>query len=116
MFILGKAKGKWRVKPIRHYDLMEELWAADRATGQGVGTARQVRRRIESQSFNVNLNEEHMEYCQSHPHFSRRLKKLFHHHHWWILTVQLPLIQHHVHLLPETHHLGDKKEKPPWWT
>jgi len=34
---------KWRVKPIKHYDYMEELWAVDRATGQGVGTARQVR-------------------------------------------------------------------------
>jgi len=55
-------EAKWRVKPIRHYDLMEELWAADRGTGQGVGTAHQVRRCIESQSFNVDLNEDHLEY------------------------------------------------------
>jgi len=33
---------KWRVTNIRHYDLMEELWAADRATGGGVRTARQA--------------------------------------------------------------------------
>jgi len=33
---------KWRVTNIRHYDLMEELWAADRATGGGVRTVRQA--------------------------------------------------------------------------
>jgi len=56
---------------------MEELWAADRATGQGVGTARQVRRRIESQSFNVNLNEEHMEYVPEPPTFQQETKEAF---------------------------------------
>jgi len=35
---------KWKVINIRHYDLMEELWAADKATGGGVRTARQARR------------------------------------------------------------------------
>jgi len=60
---------KWRVKPIRHYDLMEELWVADQATGQGVGTARQVRRHIESQSFNMDLNEYHLEYVPEPPTF-----------------------------------------------
>ncbi|KAL2333634.1 hypothetical protein Fmac_014847 [Flemingia macrophylla] len=28
---------KWRVNPIRYYDLMEELWGADRATGHMAG-------------------------------------------------------------------------------
>jgi len=48
---------------------MEELWVADQATGQGVGTARQVRRRIESQSFNMDLNEYHLEYVPEPPTF-----------------------------------------------
>jgi len=56
---------------------MEELWAADRATGQGVDTARQVRRRIESQSFNVNLNEEHMEYVPEPPTFYQETEEAF---------------------------------------
>ncbi|XP_047153926.1 uncharacterized protein LOC124825369 [Vigna umbellata] len=34
---------KWRVNSIKHYDLMVELWAADRAIGSGVRTARQAR-------------------------------------------------------------------------
>jgi len=56
---------------------MEELWAADQATGQGVGTARQVRRRIESQSFNVNLNGEHMEYVPEPPTFHQETEEAF---------------------------------------
>ncbi|KAK8464002.1 hypothetical protein PHAVU_011G095800 [Phaseolus vulgaris] len=33
---------KWRFNPIRHYDLMEELWFNDRATGSRVRTARDM--------------------------------------------------------------------------
>jgi len=84
---------------MRHYDLMEELWAADRATSQGVGTTRQVRRRIESQSFNMDLNEDHLKYVPEPPTFHQETEKLFHQHHGWIPTVQLPLIRHHLHLL-----------------
>jgi len=54
---------------------MEKLWAADRATGQGVGTARQVRRRIESQSFNMELNKEHMEYVLEPSTFQEETEK-----------------------------------------
>ncbi|KOM25987.1 hypothetical protein LR48_Vigan213s001000 [Vigna angularis] len=35
---------KWRVNSMKHYDLLVELWAADRATRSGVRTARQARR------------------------------------------------------------------------
>ncbi|KAL2339001.1 hypothetical protein Fmac_013447 [Flemingia macrophylla] len=37
---------KWRVNPIRYYDLMEELWGADRATGHMARTARPACRNI----------------------------------------------------------------------
>jgi len=56
---------------------MEELRAVDRATGQGVGTARQVRRRIESQSFNMDLNEDHMEYVPEPPTFHQGTEEAF---------------------------------------
>jgi len=56
---------------------MEELWAADRVTGQGVGTARQVRRCIESQSFNVDLNEDHVEYVPEPPTFHQKTEEAF---------------------------------------
>ncbi|KOM46953.1 hypothetical protein LR48_Vigan07g065700 [Vigna angularis] len=38
---------KWRVNSIRHYDLMVELFAADRAIESGVRTARQTHRQRE---------------------------------------------------------------------
>jgi len=56
---------------------MEELWTADRATGQGVGTARQVRRRIESQSFNVDLKEDHVEHVPEPPTFHQETEEAF---------------------------------------
>ncbi|KAL2316885.1 hypothetical protein Fmac_030761 [Flemingia macrophylla] len=37
---------KWRVNPIWYYDLMEELWGVDRATGHMARTTRQARRNI----------------------------------------------------------------------
>ncbi|KAK7353137.1 hypothetical protein VNO80_18577 [Phaseolus coccineus] len=43
--MLIKAKpstAKWRVNPIRHYKLMEDLWGLDRATGQGVAVPAHV--------------------------------------------------------------------------
>jgi len=56
---------------------MEELWTVDRATCQGVGTARQVRRHIESQSFNVDLNKDRMEYVLEPPTFHQETKEVF---------------------------------------
>nr|KYP48369.1 Putative nuclease HARBI1 [Cajanus cajan] len=40
------AAAKWRVSSIRYYDLMEELWGVDRATGHMARTVRQARRNI----------------------------------------------------------------------
>ncbi|KOM52433.1 hypothetical protein LR48_Vigan09g109200 [Vigna angularis] len=51
------AAAKWRVNSIKHYDLMVELWAADRATGSGVRTARQARRQRVGPHVTVDLNE-----------------------------------------------------------
>ncbi|KOM42499.1 hypothetical protein LR48_Vigan05g010300 [Vigna angularis] len=55
------ATAKWRVNSIKHYDLMVELWAADRATGSGVRTARQARRQRVGPHVSVDLNQ-NMEY------------------------------------------------------
>ncbi|KAL2327631.1 hypothetical protein Fmac_021058 [Flemingia macrophylla] len=49
---------KWRVNPIWYYDLMEELWGADRATGHMAKTARQARRNISTRSLRVDLNDD----------------------------------------------------------
>ncbi|KAG2395921.1 uncharacterized protein HKW66_Vig0067030 [Vigna angularis] len=51
------AAAKWRVNSIKHYDLMVELWAADRATGSGVRTARQARRQRVGPHVSVDLNQ-----------------------------------------------------------
>jgi len=56
---------------------MKELWAADRATSQGVGTTHQVRQCIESQSFNVDLNEDHVEYMPEPPTFHQETEEAF---------------------------------------
>jgi len=56
---------------------MKELWAVDRAIGQEVGTTRQVRRRIESQSFNMDLNKNHMEYVPEPPTFHQETEEAF---------------------------------------
>ncbi|XP_014511801.1 uncharacterized protein At2g29880-like [Vigna radiata var. radiata] len=57
---------KWRVTSIRHYDLMMELWAADRATGSGVRTARQRRRQDNAPRVSVDLNE-NIDYIPEQP-------------------------------------------------
>ncbi|KAL2340535.1 hypothetical protein Fmac_008475 [Flemingia macrophylla] len=49
---------KWRVNPIRYYDLMKELWGADRGTGHMARTARQERRNITQSTFTVDLNDD----------------------------------------------------------
>ncbi|KAL2334726.1 hypothetical protein Fmac_015939 [Flemingia macrophylla] len=49
---------KWRVNLIRYYDLMEELWGADCATGHMARTACQARRNISTQSLKVDLNDD----------------------------------------------------------
>ncbi|KAL2325485.1 hypothetical protein Fmac_024543 [Flemingia macrophylla] len=58
---LIKAKpyaAKWKVNPIRYYDLMEELWGVDRATGHMARTTHQTRKNISTQSLRVDLNDD----------------------------------------------------------
>ncbi|BAU02706.1 hypothetical protein VIGAN_11227200 [Vigna angularis var. angularis] len=57
---------KGRVNTIRHYDLMVELWAADRATVSGVQTARQAHRQRVGPCVQVDLNQ-NMEYIPKEP-------------------------------------------------
>ncbi|KOM41383.1 hypothetical protein LR48_Vigan04g158100 [Vigna angularis] len=57
---------KWRVNSIKHYDLMVDLWAVDRATGSGVRTARQARRQRVGPRVQVDLNQ-NMEYIPEEP-------------------------------------------------
>ncbi|KOM25167.1 hypothetical protein LR48_Vigan50s008700 [Vigna angularis] len=59
---------KWRVNSIRHYDLMVDLWAADRATGSGVWTARQARRQRVGPRVQVDLNQ-NMDYIPEEPNY-----------------------------------------------
>ncbi|KOM32165.1 hypothetical protein LR48_Vigan01g172100 [Vigna angularis] len=59
---------QWRVNSIRHYDLMVDLWAADRATGSGVWTARQARRQRVGPRVQVDLNQ-NMDYIPEEPNY-----------------------------------------------
>ncbi|KAG2409663.1 uncharacterized protein HKW66_Vig0003280 [Vigna angularis] len=61
---------KWRVNSIKHYDLMVELWAVDRATGTGVRTARQARRQRVGPRVSVDLNQ-NIEYTPEQPDWTR---------------------------------------------
>ncbi|KAL2332596.1 hypothetical protein Fmac_013809 [Flemingia macrophylla] len=54
----NRVDAKWRVNLIRYYDLMEELWGADRATGHMARTERQTRRNISPFTFTVDLNDD----------------------------------------------------------
>ncbi|KAL2337137.1 hypothetical protein Fmac_011583 [Flemingia macrophylla] len=56
--LLTPSAAKWRVNPIRYYDLMEELWGADRATGHMARTAREARRNISTPTYRVDLNDD----------------------------------------------------------
>ncbi|KAL2325438.1 hypothetical protein Fmac_024496 [Flemingia macrophylla] len=49
---------KCRVNLIRYYDLMEELWGADRAMGHMARTARQGHRNIGTPSLTVDMNDD----------------------------------------------------------
>ncbi|KOM56869.1 hypothetical protein LR48_Vigan10g276100 [Vigna angularis] len=60
---------KWRVNCIKHYDLMVELWAADRATRSGVRTARQARRQRVGPRVSVDLNQ-NIEYIPEQPQWA----------------------------------------------
>ncbi|KOM47200.1 hypothetical protein LR48_Vigan07g090400 [Vigna angularis] len=60
---------KWRVNSIKHYDLMVELWAADRAIRSGVRTARQARRQWVGPRVNVDLNQ-YIEYIPEQPEWT----------------------------------------------
>ncbi|XP_052722993.1 uncharacterized protein LOC128193494 [Vigna angularis] len=60
---------KWRVNSIKHYNLMVELWATDRATGSGVRTARQARRQRVGPRVSVDLNQ-NIEYIPEQPEWS----------------------------------------------
>ncbi|KOM51957.1 hypothetical protein LR48_Vigan09g061600 [Vigna angularis] len=51
---------------IKHYDLMMDLWAADRATGSGVRTARQASRQRVGPRVQLDLNQ-NMEYISKEP-------------------------------------------------
>ncbi|KAE9594555.1 putative Myb/SANT-like domain-containing protein [Lupinus albus] len=55
-FIKDKPQAvKWRTMQIRHYDTLNELFGADRATGKRASTARQ--RAPQMQHDNINLND-----------------------------------------------------------
>ncbi|KAG2390210.1 uncharacterized protein HKW66_Vig0223840 [Vigna angularis] len=60
---------KWRVNSIKHYDLMVKLWAADRAIGSGVRTARQARRQRVGPRVSVDLNQ-NVEYIPEQPQWA----------------------------------------------
>ena len=61
---------KWRFNPIRHYDLMEELWSNDRATGSRVRTTRDINTPPpDMTNFSVNLGENNMDYSPEIPDF-----------------------------------------------
>ncbi|XP_068483377.1 uncharacterized protein [Phaseolus vulgaris] len=69
---LIKAKpsaAKWRFNPIRHYDLMEELWSNDRATGSQVRTTHDMNSPPDMTNFSVNLGENNMDYIPEQPNF-----------------------------------------------
>ncbi|KOM58030.1 hypothetical protein LR48_Vigan11g106300 [Vigna angularis] len=57
---------QWRVNNIKHYDLMMELWVADRAIGSGVRTARQARRQRVGPRVQVDLYQ-NMKYISKEP-------------------------------------------------
>ncbi|ESW26366.1 hypothetical protein PHAVU_003G113600 [Phaseolus vulgaris] len=53
---------KWCVNSIRNYDLMEEPWSNDRATGNGGRTLRQATRHGPMENIRVNLSDNNMDY------------------------------------------------------
>ena len=48
---------KWRCTQVKHYDLLEELYGSDRATGTMGSTAREVHRAFNVDNLNINLND-----------------------------------------------------------
>ncbi|KAG2380369.1 WRKY transcription factor 4 WRKY DNA-binding protein [Vigna angularis] len=60
---------KWRVNSMKHYNLMVELWAADRAIGSGVRTASQARRQRVGPRVSVDLNQ-NIEYIPEQPEWT----------------------------------------------
>ena len=58
---------KWRVNPIRHYKLMEDLWGLNRAIGHDGRTSLQSSSQTQSHHFNVDLNDHNMEYIPKEP-------------------------------------------------
>jgi len=57
------------VNPIPHYDLMEELWSNDRATGGQVRTACDINSPPDMSNFNVNLEDNNMDYIPDQPNY-----------------------------------------------
>jgi len=53
---------KWRAKSIRHYNLMEELWSNDKATGSGQRTTRLASRQVHTENLSVDLGDHNMDY------------------------------------------------------
>ncbi|ESW06728.1 hypothetical protein PHAVU_010G071400 [Phaseolus vulgaris] len=60
---------KWSVNLIRHYDLMEELWSNDRATGSRVRTTRDINSPPNMSNFSVNLGDNNMDYIPDQPNY-----------------------------------------------
>ena len=48
---------KWRSTQVKHYDLLEELYGSDRATGTMGSTTRQIHRAFNVDHLNINLND-----------------------------------------------------------
>jgi len=67
MYVGQTIYGEWRVNPIRHYDLMEELWSNDRATGSRA--ARDINSPPDLSNFSVNLGENNMDYIPEQPNY-----------------------------------------------
>ena len=61
------------MNPIRHYDLTEELWSNDRATGSRDRTARDINSPSDMSSFSVNLGDNNMDsnYEEANDYVSR---------------------------------------------
>ncbi|KAL2324138.1 hypothetical protein Fmac_023196 [Flemingia macrophylla] len=87
---------KWRTNAIRYYDLMEELWGADRATGHMARTARQTRTNIGTSSFRVDLNDDFDNIPEEQP-FHPGFDTSYRSPHMWTHTILvMELNQYHL--------------------
>jgi len=56
------AVAKWRVNPIRHYNLMEDLWGLDHAINHSGRTTLRSSTWTQSHHFSVDLKDHNMKY------------------------------------------------------